>query len=71
MPSSAATPTVELGALADELASTDRAAARAELLHFRPLCDAEGYPLVGNIVRKGPMNTQPSELCEIVRSERR
>lgn len=33
---------------------------------FRPLCDADGYPLVGNVATKGPM-MQPSELCQEVR----
>ncbi len=33
---------------------------------FRPLCDEDGYPLVGNIATKGRV-TQPSELCASVR----
>ena len=33
---------------------------------FRALCDAEGYPLVGNAVRKNDV-FQPSSFCAAVR----
>jgi hypothetical protein len=36
---------------------------------FRALCDAEGYPLVGNLVRKSPV-MQPSQFCAAVRSSK-
>jgi hypothetical protein len=40
----------------------------AAAAHFRPLCDAEGYPLVGNVLRK-TMKTlyQPKDFCADVR----
>ena len=34
--------------------------------HFRPLCDAFGYPLVGNIVSKG--GNTASEFCALIRN---
>ena len=34
---------------------------------FRALCDGEGYPLVGNAVRKNGV-FQPSQFCAAVRS---
>jgi hypothetical protein len=33
---------------------------------FRPLCDADGYPLVGNIANKRGVY-QPSKFCAEVR----
>lgn len=33
---------------------------------FRPLCDREGYPLVGNVTRKQGL-FQPSQFCAEVR----
>jgi len=35
--------------------------------HFRPLCDADGFPLVGNLMRKGPSLIQPSAYCAEIR----
>jgi hypothetical protein len=40
---------------------------RAQSEKYRPLCDAEGYPLVGNINDKG-VSTQPSSWCADVRA---
>jgi len=57
----------ELLKLRAELFHSTEDAAKKQLAHFRPLCDAEGYPLVGNIATKGE-RFQPSELCAIVRS---
>jgi hypothetical protein len=54
--------------LAAQLGDTEKSAAMAQVWHFRPLCDAEGYPLVGNLARKGSTLTQPSELCAGVRA---
>lgn len=39
---------------------------KEQLRHFKPLCDAEGYPLVGNIAVKGKA-MQPSMICKLVR----
>lgn len=36
---------------------------------FRPLCDAEGYPVVGNLSTK-VRGMQPSEYCATVRGEK-
>ncbi len=38
---------------------------RADRTHFRPLCDAFGYPLVGNIASKG--GSTASEFCALIR----
>jgi len=38
----------------------------AQLARFRPLCDKDGYPLVGNIASKGGVY-QPSQFCRDVR----
>lgn len=58
----------DVHALRDLLADTTPAQAMAQAAVFRPLCDAQGYPLVGNTVRKGgPVLTQPSEVCAEVR----
>jgi len=40
--------------------------AQADVARFRPLCDADGYPLVGNLVEKATMY-QPSEFCRDLR----
>ena len=56
----------ELLKLRAELYHSTADAAKKQLAHFRPLCDADGYPLVGNIATKGE-RFQPSELCAVVR----
>ena len=40
--------------------------------HFRPLCDTDGYPLLGNLNRKGPgpPGASPSAFCASVRSKK-
>ena len=54
--------------LRDELYATKRDAAFANVGHFRPLCDEDGYPLVGNLARKAAdQGPPPSELCAEVR----
>lgn len=53
-------------ALRDELADESRDSAMARIAHYRPLCDEDGYPLVGNLARKSP-TYGPSELCAAVR----
>lgn len=54
--------------LVGELVPLTATQALARLEHFRPLCDDEGFPLVGNVMRKAPVETQPSELCGLVRA---
>lgn len=44
---------------------------KQQLARFRPLCDADGYPLVGNISTKGDDDRmQPSALCTLVRESK-
>lgn len=60
----------KLVALRTELADTKTADALANVAHFRPLCDKDGYPLVGNLARKGPApGPEVSELCAAVRKK--
>lgn len=54
--------------LRGELESVTLEQAVARLSHFRPLCDDKGFPLVGNVIRKAPIETQPSELCGVIRA---
>lgn len=57
-------------ALRDELQKEGREKALARTAHYRPLCDKDGYPLVGNVFRKTPERQyQPSELCAEVRKK--
>ena len=49
-----------------QLANQDRESALAKMKVFRPLCDAHGYPLVGNLAVKAPM-FQTSDFCAAVR----
>jgi hypothetical protein len=53
-------------ALRTQLLQTPRAEAKAQLATFRPLCDRDGYPLVGNVASKGNVD-QPSQVCSYVR----
>ena len=40
------------------------------LPRFRALCDADGYPLVGNIATKGEDDRiQPSEACRLLHAQ--
>ena len=61
----------ELLKLRGELRALGVAQGKQQVAHFRPLCDAEGYPLVGNIRTKGDDEgaLQPSELCKLVREQ--
>jgi len=44
---------------------------KQQVARFRPLCDADGYPLVGNISTKGDGDRmQPSALCTLVRESK-
>jgi hypothetical protein len=58
----------KLLALRDELGTEDRASALAKAAHFRPLCDKDGYPLVGNVNRKA--GVEPSAFCADVREKK-
>jgi hypothetical protein len=54
--------------LREELFQAGRAGALAHQDHFRPLCDADGYPLVGNVIRKvATPDYLPSQFCQEVR----
>jgi len=55
----------------DLFAMTPEEAAKA-LPRFKALCDADGYPLVGNIIQKGEDNRmQASRACEILNPHRK
>ncbi len=54
----------ELEVLNEELSGVTLDMALERKDHFRPLCDAKGYPLVGNINAKGTTVTQ---FCAAVR----
>jgi hypothetical protein len=60
-----------LEALRDEMNLLTRDKALQQMAHFRPLCDRDGYPLVGNVMRKAPDDEQyrVSQLCEEVRKQ--
>jgi len=49
-----------------ELIRTGRDKAQANVSRFRPLCDQDGYPLVGNMANKSNVY-QPSQFCNDVR----
>jgi len=44
----------------------ERGKVSANVAHFRPLCDAQGYPVVGNVMRKDS-GYQPSRFCSDLR----
>ena len=58
-------PQQSLGALQQELSYITIDEAMARVTYFRPLCDAFGYPLVGNI--NGKIVTNTSDFCAHVR----
>jgi len=42
------------------------------LPRFKALCDADGYPLVGNVLHKGQdQQMQPSRACKLLNPDRR
>ena len=49
-----------------DLIKSDRDQVQADVARFRPLCDKDGYPLVGNLANKGD-RYQPSQFCADVR----
>ena len=49
-----------------DLVRTAREKAQGDVARFRPLCDKDGYPLVGNLANK-PNVYQPSQFCSDVR----
>jgi hypothetical protein len=63
-------PAPQLVLLRAELDRETRESALAKQAHYRPLCDKDGYPLVGNVNRKGPGGPQPSELCADIRAKK-
>ncbi|MCU0683386.1 MAG: hypothetical protein MUF34_14295 [Polyangiaceae bacterium] len=60
----------ELLALRSELYEAGRDKAQAQTKRFRPLCDRDGYPLVGNVMNKS-VTYQPSQFCSDVRKAAR
>ena len=60
----------QLELLAAELTGAAPEQVQAQLAHFRPLCDAQGYPLVGNLVTKGGGPPRVAAFCADVRGRR-
>jgi hypothetical protein len=60
----------ELLLLRDDLMRTGKQRAFDDLPRFRPLCDDQGYPLVGNVASKAE-RYQPSKFCADVRKARK
>jgi hypothetical protein len=56
--------------LRSQLFEAGREQALQQVPKFRALCDADGYPLVGNAVRKGDV-FQPSQFCSEVRASKK
>jgi hypothetical protein len=54
--------------LRSELFEAGQEKALKQVPRFRALCDADGYPLVGNAVRKNDVY-QPSQFCAAVRDK--
>lgn len=66
---------IRLLQLQGELSMLSVPEAMAQSQKFRPLCDEKGYPLVGNMARKGgPDDTKKtltaSEFCETLRARK-
>jgi hypothetical protein len=67
--------------LRGSMAEAGEKAALESKTHYRPLCDADGYPLVGNLLPKEPDDSmpqvlatqeppyQPSEFCAEIRTD--
>ncbi|MBL8949443.1 MAG: hypothetical protein JNK82_01610 [Myxococcaceae bacterium] len=53
----------ELTPLAGELNRTKKSDALANRSRFAPLCDENGYPLVGNVLSKTSPETTVAEFC--------
>ena len=49
-----------------DLIQAGRDKAQSDVSRFRPLCDKDGYPLVGNMANKSNVY-QPSQFCSDVR----
>lgn len=58
----------ELIELRSELFEAGKDGALKQIPRFRALCDGDGYPLVGNAVRKNDVY-QPSQFCTEVRKQ--
>mgnify|MGYP000538269614 CR=1 FL=1 len=58
--------------LSGEITSKTREEAFAALEHFRPLCDRDGFPLVGNVLRKTPGDSyKASTFCSDLRERQK
>lgn len=60
----------ELLELRDQLLSSSRDRALEDMSYYLPLCDDEGFPLVGNVLPKDA-DLQPSWFCDEVRAQER
>ncbi len=66
---------IRLFQLQGELSALSVQEAMAQSQKFRPLCDEKGYPLVGNMARKGGPDVAgktatASEFCEALRARK-
>ncbi|APR80122.1 Hypothetical protein A7982_05469 [Minicystis rosea] len=62
----------ELVQKAEDLAAMGHVKALEQIQRFRPVCDADGYPLVGNVMRKGPSpREEVKAFCAVVRQRER
>jgi hypothetical protein len=67
-----ATPDPALFVLGAELSMKTRAEVLANTARFQPLCDKDGYPLVGNMVSKADVDKpgyRPSDFCKDLRAQ--
>jgi len=62
-------PDAKIYLLQSELYELDEERALAEKARFRPLCDADGFPVVGNVMRKST-GYQASSFCAVVRNHK-
>lgn len=62
----------KLLALREKLYAAGKQKALADEATYRPLCDADGYPLVGNLARKSPEGPfLASDFCAEVRAKKK
>lgn len=69
-PAPAESPEKAAYALRNELENTTRADVMKRIAHFRPLCDKDGFPVVGNAVRKGQPEYTTSKFCAEIRASK-
>lgn len=67
-----ASPDKTIYELRSEIERTTREDAMKRVAHFRPLCDKDGFPVVGNTARKGGApDYSASKFCSEIRTAKR